>query len=205
MIRRTLTIGGVLALVAATVSVALADFNDLPKETVNQYAGPLAEAANGQFGKAPLAPELEVEAAKGLASDAGGGMIFIPQKGLSAEGLAKAGQKPVSLGVLFSLQVSLVGKTGPLTNEQLTTVEVNGSVIQAALLLVRAGKGDARILDVYGKGKKPIISVPLTAIKAGGSGITLQVENFDGNTGTGDLQVTIAGKYQATLPVAVTS
>ena len=203
--KRSILLAGLTSLaVALTTAMALADFGELPEESVQQFAPQLIEGANKEFDNAPVRPELNAEKAVGLQSDDGGGMILAPENGLSAEKIKSAGEKPVSLGVLFSLQVALVGKDGPLTNEQLTLVPLDDNEVQAALLTVRAGEDGARILEVYGKGEKPLLSVPLKAIKGDGGGVTLKTSNFDGNVGTADLALTIDGKYRADLKIAVT-
>jgi hypothetical protein len=135
---------------------------------------------------------------------AGRAAVIIPAKGLSADALARAGKDITPVGQLWFRQIApyAAGKVTPNDQLRIVTVRANGEdhALPLCLLGVRkSDKGEPELL-VFGKGKEPLLRLPLQKIDRKQE-LPIELEaKRDGDTAR--LTLNLLGKYQAVLPVA---
>jgi hypothetical protein len=150
----------------------------------------------------PIPTDPDVKRPVGVHADHRGLMI-LPECKLSPDTIAKAGTAVAPLGQLWTLRVFPLVDGQPASNDQLRMVDVNTDqeTLSAALcaLGVRKGSDGKPELLIYGKGKEPLVHVPLTAISEKQENPIEVSAERQGNTGT--VTVKILGKYQASFTV----
>lgn len=190
---------------AILVGVARANIQPFPAELAHEYAGGLAEATEGDFEGAPFKVEMDPDQAAGFAlEDMAAGMLFIPQAKVSADQIKAGGEKIIPIGALVSLSMDVAPKDQALKVEQVYTTELDGAALHIVLLAARETEDGKRVLEVYGKDKKPLLTVPFEPVDEGSMLVGLDLMDYDANTNKGDLLFTLGGKYRAQLRIAVT-
>ena len=155
-----------------------------------------------QFQGTPIATNVDLDQPVALRDEDYGGMV-LPQKGLTLETIATAGEIPVPIGQLWLHRLAPMRQGWVISRSalRLVTVQAQGqeeTVPQCALAVRRNPSGALEML-VFGKGKEPILAVPLKPLDAVQSNpIDLAAER---DYESGRLTVKILGKYQATIPV----
>jgi hypothetical protein len=129
--------------------------------------------------------------------------MLLPQKNLDAASLSKAASTVVPIGQMWlhNLTPMKDGDAVSSSKLRLATVRADGdevTVPQCALGARKKADGTLELL-VYGKDKEPIVTAPLKAVDAKQDGpLALTAErSYD----SGELTVTILGKYRASLKV----
>lgn len=189
----------ILALIALHPLVAAQE--KLTRDEALFYARAVS-ADTAQLRGTPLATDVDVDQPVAMKEDDYGGMV-LPQKGLRLETIAAAGETPVPIGQLWLHRLAPMREGAPVSRSdlRLVTVQAQGeaaTVPQCALAIRRASTGALELL-VFGKGKEPILSVPVKPTDASQSTpIDLAAER---NDDSGKITLKILGKHQATIPV----
>ena len=150
--------------------------------------------------KTPIPTDPDIKRAVALKQDNHGGMI-LPETKLSAQTFAITGAevKPVGQLWLVNLVPMRGGQVVPATSQRLVHVHAGEQEVEAACCALGVSKkadGGLELL-VYGKGKDPLVRVPLKSISA------QQEEPIEVTSELKDdvAEVTLrfVGKYEATL------
>jgi hypothetical protein len=173
----------------------------LPREEALTYAQ-LVSADPKQLAGTPITTDVDAQQPVALRDGEYGGMV-LPQKNLKAETLAKAGESVIPIGQLWLLKLTpMVDGSGiPGDKLRLVTVKRQGedyTVPQCALGVRRTSAGTLELL-VFGKGKEPVVTAPLTAIDTK-SEAPLDVSAIKTDDGA-SVTLKILGKYEAKLMV----
>lgn len=187
--------------VCSTVILA-ADPNRLPQEEARRYARPCVEQA-ANLGDLPIKTDADPEKACAVRGEGGGAMI-VPDKGLSADKLGKAGPDVTPVGQLWLRKWTPVvsGKATPDDRLRIVTVNLDDQNRPLPLLLlgVRRPAGKGPELVVYAKESAPLESLPLTRLDLVQE-LPLELEWQRGEQNVDSLTVRLLGKYQAVVPI----
>jgi hypothetical protein len=155
-----------------------------------------------QFQGTPIPTNVDLDQPVAMRDEDYGGLV-LPQKGLTLETIATAGETPVPIGQLWLHRLAPMRQGGAVSRSalRLVTVRAQGAeetVPQCALAVRRNSSGALEML-VFGKGKEPVLTVPLKPLDARQSApIDLAAErDYD----SGRLTLKILGKHQATIAV----
>jgi hypothetical protein len=127
------------------------------------------------------------------------GLMVLPETKLCAATLAKAGSEAVSIGQLWLLKLAPQAAGQVVEPAKLHVVTVNPEKGPTKVVLCALGvrsAGDHLELLIYGKGKEPLLEVPLTAAAAAQSD-PIEVSADD----AGQVTLKIVGKYSAAFTV----
>jgi len=115
----------------------------------------------------PIPTDPDVKRPVGVHAEKRGLLVF-PESKLSLDAIAKAGPEVVPVGQLWMLKIVPMVDGQPVKAEQLHLVTVSGEneTVDAALFAMGARKGSQGQpeLLVYGKDKKPLLSLALKPI-----------------------------------------
>jgi hypothetical protein len=173
----------------------------LPKDEALKYAAAVSADVK-QLRGTPIPTDVDAARPVALRDGEYGGMV-LPQKQLTAETLAKAGDAVLPIGQLWlhKLTPMLNGEAVAADKLRMVTVSADGteaSVPQCALGVRRNGSGGLELL-VFGKGSQPVVTTPLKVIDTKQEApIDMDAER---DSDSGRMRLSILGKYQATLTV----
>jgi len=173
----------------------------LSREETLKYAF-LVSADLKQLQGTPIPTDVDLKRPVAMRDGEFGGMI-LPEARLSAEAIAKAGDKVMAVGQLWLLKLTPMHDGNAISESQLRVIKLSHEgdevqVPQCALGVRRAASGGLELL-VYGKAAEPLFAVPLKAIDGKEQpGIDLDA---DRDSSAGHLTLTLAGKYRAKLDV----
>jgi len=150
----------------------------------------------------PIPTDPDIKRPVGLHAD-NRGLLVLPESKLGLDAVAKAGPDAVSIGQLWLLKVAPAVEGQPVKPDRLQIVNVSGEKETAAVALcalgVRKGADGRPELLVYGKGKEPLLHIPLTQISEKQEN---PIEVSAGQQGDGAmLTLKILGKFSASFPV----
>jgi hypothetical protein len=172
----------------------------LPREQALKYA--FAVSVNlEQLQGTPIATDVDVKRPVVLRDGEYGGM-FLPEAKLTAEAIAKAGEKVIPIGQLWLHKLTPMRDGQGIAAEKLRMAKVTGAdgteveLPQCTLGMRRNAAGSLELL-LYGKSTEPLLTVPASAAgEAAGAGIGLEAVRDDNG---GQLTITLFGKYKAKL------
>jgi hypothetical protein len=192
----------VLVLSACPIMAWAQALNLMPisAQIIETRAKPLAEAA-AKVTDATVKCVADERKITGLYAPGPVAVFLMGDKKLSEDAIRKAGKEPVPVGVLFFINLSLTSNGQPLAADKLRTVTVKGqqgddrrlSLIHLAVV----NEGGQHKLQLYAKGKQPVLDVLLNAASRDAA---VDLESKPAEKGA-ILTLTLAGKFQATLPV----
>lgn len=192
----------VLILVASAVMAWAQSLNmkPIPADILDQRAKPLAECA-AKVTDATVKYVADETKITGLYAPGPVAVFLMGDKRLSEDVIRKAGKEPVPVGVLFFINLSPAINGQPLAADKLRIVTVKGqqgddrklSLVHLAVV----NDGGQHKLQLYAKGKQPVLDVPLIAASRDAA---VDLESKPAEKGA-ILTLTLAGKFQATLPV----
>ncbi|MBX3745572.1 MAG: hypothetical protein KF833_09715 [Verrucomicrobiae bacterium] len=173
----------------------------LSREEALYYARAVAPHAT-QVQGLPVATEVDLTRPVAMREEDYGGLV-LPQKGLTVETLAAAGETPVPVGQLWFHRLAPVrhGEAVPRSALRMVTVRTQGdeaTVPQCTLAVRRTAAGALELL-VYGKAKEPLLQVPLRSVETPASEPIDLAAVREGDFGR--LTLKLLGRYQATLSV----
>jgi hypothetical protein len=184
-------------------ALAAADPNRLPQEDARAFARPCVERA-AELTDLPLKVDADAEKPCAVRGEGGGAMV-IPDKGLTADRLKKAGKEAVPVAQLWLRKWTPVRDGKPVADDQLRIVTVRlddkDRPMPLLLLGVRA-KGDKGELEllVYSRESEPLLVLPLKAVEAGEE-LPVELEWQRGDKDADSLTITLLGKRQAILKI----
>jgi hypothetical protein len=135
--------------------------------------------------------------------DEGYGGLALPESRLSADTFAKAGKDVVAVGQLWLVKLAPLSAGEAVPADKLRIVHINhgdqeADAVLCALGVQKNSEGALQLL-VYGKGKQPVLQVPLKAISATqDSPLDVSAERKDQG---GEITLKFVGKYEATFMV----
>ncbi len=185
---------------AFTVQLALAQ-EKLSREEALAFAR-AACAVTNQPGVAPIPTDVDPQQPVAVKEDEYSALV-LPQKELSAENIAKAGETPVPVGQLWLRNLAPMKDDEAIASNRLRLVPVNleGQKVDLpqCALAVRRREGGSLELLVFGKGKEPVVVEPLSKIdRKQDSPIDLSGRREDES---GQITIKFFGKYEASLKV----
>ena len=151
----------------------------------------------------PIATDVDLKHPVAL-RDGDYGALVLPESKLSAETIAKAGDRVAPLGQLWLHRLTPIrdGVAVPPSELHVVQVETEGeshAAVQLALGVRSNGSGGQELL-VFGKGKTPLLT--LTLKKAEGQPEPpISIEAVRLNDETGRITFRILGRYEASLMV----
>jgi hypothetical protein len=177
--------------------------DSLPTEKAREIAR-LLNGYAGELAKPPFRFEPDLQNAQGIAKD-NRGMIFIPQKGLKASEVAKAGAEVVPVGMLWSRNVAPTRKGFPADPDQLREVTVSERGKKTAVFAFFVGigtqEGGRQELLVYGAGQEPLLRSRVLSMPAR-QDAPVEMAVYGDDTGA-MLLLSLLGKYQAEVDIAL--
>jgi hypothetical protein len=146
--------------------------------------------------------DVDVQKPVALKDEDYGGMA-LPQKGLKPEAIAQVNDNPLPIGQLWLLKLTPMLDESRIPVDKLCLIKVSHdgdeTTVPACALAVRRNSSGALELLVFGKGKEPLLKLPLKKIDAQQElPLNLSAER------TGDeasVTVRILGKYEARMKV----
>lgn len=175
----------------------------VPLPEAQKAARKLSESA-GVLPDAPFTTEPDLEKPQGI-KRGDTGMLILPDRKLTAHSLTAASQTLTPIGQLWANQVSLAKDGKVFARDQLRIVKVSEGEKRAdvQLYLLGAARNEAGALElvVFGKGKEPLLRVPLTRSKGTGQELPLALSVRKNGEHTGSISVNVLGEYGAELAV----
>ena len=182
-------------------SLQLASAQDrLERDDALKYAA-LVSADASQLQNTPIPTSVDLKQPVALQDGEYGSMV-LPQAKLSLESLAKAGELAVPVGQLWLLKLTPVRDGSRIEADELRLASVRHdgetTTVPQCALAVRRNAGALQLL-VFGKGKEPVLKLPLKEIKADQEApIDISAERIGDE---GRITLRILGKYEAKLTV----
>jgi hypothetical protein len=173
----------------------------LSREETLRYAFVVA-ADLKQLQATPIPTDVDVKQPVAFRAGDFGGMA-LPEAKLSADAIAKAGEKVVPIGQLWLRKLTPMREGAAVAASKLCMVTLSHEgnqvkVSQYALGVQKNGSGALELL-VFGKDKEPVVKVPLKTIDAKQDvPIDLSAER---ESDSGKVTLNILGKYTATVAV----
>ena len=131
------------------------------------------------------------------------GSLVLPEARLNSETFAKAGKDVVPIGQLWLVKLAPMSAGEVVPADKLRKVHISAGEHEADVLLCALGlqknaEGNLKLL-VYGKGKEPMLQVPLKSISAKQeTPIDITAERKDQG---GEVTLKFVGQYEATFMV----
>ncbi len=188
-----------LAVLSAAVVSTVAQ-EKLPREECLKYAFitcvNLKEMLN-----TPIPTDPDVKRPVALHDGDYGGLVF-PESKLKADTFAKADKEPVAVGQLWMVKLAPVkdGQVVPASKLRMVHLRSGDNEADAVCCALGVRKnGEALELLIYGKGKEPVVQVPLKSTSGTQDDpIDMSAERTDEG---GDITLRFLGKYEARLKV----
>jgi hypothetical protein len=188
--------------VAFAVFAGLACGQDrLARDEAERYAKLCVESF-GSPGGDPIATKVDPSRAVAVRGEGGGAMV-IPQTGLTAEMVTRAGKDVVPIGQLWLRKwVPVIGnKPAPADKLRVVAVNADGKDRPMPVLLLGVRKGVAGLeLVGYAKDADPLFVLPLKPVGFV-QDVPLDLTWERGEKTVDPLTVTVFGKYRAVVPV----
>jgi hypothetical protein len=193
-----------LSLLALGVSVSSAQ-EPLPRAEAVKFAA-LLNLDLERFQGTPIPTDADVKRPFGMRAEKRGGLV-VPEVKLSAQVLAKVGQQVEPIGQLWLAGLAPLREAEPVPRERLNlvTVQRDGQEIVLPLCLLGARRTEAGELEllIYGKGKEPLLTLPLKKMaKPAEDAAGPLVFSAERQGDAVRLKLSVAGAYEATLEVA---
>ncbi len=175
-----------------------------PLEEARKVAKLVVETT-GEAANLPVKIELDLEKPQVFKANKAG-VLVIPGKTLSEKIFEKLGKEIVPVGDLWMLKLvpQVNGKSA--TNEQLRRVAVKTDEKTFDLTCYQLGvqKNDKEAIElvVFGKDKKPLVTVPLEKNQATQE-LPIELDGRKQDEGTGVLTLNVLGKYKAEVTVGI--
>ena len=192
------------ALLVIATSVFAQEIQQVPAEQAGKIARKVT-AALGSPSDAPFAVEPDLEKPAGIKASGETGLLALPDKKLKPESLAAAGKEVTPLGHLWMRNIVLAVNNSAPDPAKLRTVGVadGEKEVKVDVYYLSVTKGDADALDLglYGKGKEPLVKVPLVKTDAAASSTPIALDGHKEGGNTGVLVITVFGSHKADVTV----
>jgi hypothetical protein len=193
----------IIALLALTVFATAQDIEPVPAEKIAGIADKLT-AVLGSPKDAPFATETDKDKAAGLHAGKAG-LLVMPEKKLTAEGLAAVSKEPVAIGQLWMHQVVPAVQNAAPTNDKLRsfTISEGDKDARVDLYYLGATKSETGALELslFAKDKTPLVKVPLVKTDAAANTTPVALAAHKEGENTGVLVITLFGSYKADVTI----
>ena len=194
-----------LLALAASLTLAAAVFADeiqaTPLDEAQKAAHKIA-ASLPALADAPVVIDADLDKPHLIKGSRGGAMI-IPDKKLTAETLAAAGETPVPVGQLWMLKATVAenGRAVAADKTRRIVVEDGDKEIPLQFFLLGAAKNAQGTLDliVFSKDKAPLLHVPLEKSTGASQQLPAELSGKKNDEDSATLTLRFAGQYQARL------
>jgi hypothetical protein len=190
----------ILAALLATAACGVAQ-EKLTREEALKYAF-IACSNLKEMLDTPIPTDPDVKRPVAVRDEGYGGLV-LPEARLSPETFSQASKDVIPLGQLWLVKLAPLSAGEVVPAEKLRKVHVSSGDHEADALLCALGlqknsEGTLRLL-VYGKGKEPVLQVPLKTISTKQENpIDISAERTDQG---GEVTLRFVGKYEATFKV----
>ena len=186
----------------ALLAPALVAQEELPRLDAVKFAA-LLNFDLEKLADTPIPTDADVKRPFGVKAEKRGGLV-VPEAKLSPATISGAGKEVVPVGQLWLVGVVPAKDGQPVSGEQLklVTIQYEGRDVTLALCVlgVRKGAGDKPELLVFGKGKEPLLVLPLNkANREQKWPLEFTVER-EGEA-SGRVALTLVGKYETSFLV----
>jgi hypothetical protein len=172
----------------------------LPNELALQYASILTNYTK-ELRATPIPTHPDFTKPVGVRSEGFGGMV-LPETGLKAETLSKAGKEVAAVGQLWMVNIAPIDGDNVVPTSKLHMVHIvrGETEVDAACCALGVQKsGSGLELLIYGKSTTPLLRLPMKpASTSQGAPIDITAERT-GDSGL--VTLSIAGKFQASFKV----
>ena len=193
-----------LILLATFAFTSAQEIQQVPAEQAGKIARKVT-AALGSPTDAPFPVEPDLEKPAGIKASGETGLLALPDKKLKAESLAAAGKEATPLGHLWMRNITLAVNSVAPDPAKLRVVGVadGDKEVKVDLYYLGVTKGESGALDVgiFGKGKEPLVKVPLVKTDAAASSTPIALDGHKEGENTGVLVITVFGSYKADVTV----
>jgi hypothetical protein len=157
-----------------------------------------------QFPNAPVKVDPAADKVVGYHVDQKVGVVAMPDKNFTAKTIDDAGEKEVPVGVIATLALSVQDKDTVFSGDRLAVADLNGMAKLPLFFLAAKANGADRVLEVYSKDGKPLVSIPLKK-QASDPAMPLNVKltNIKIEDKKLDATLSLGGAYEGTLPLGV--
>lgn len=187
---------------ACTVSASAQETADL--EAAQKIALKL-KATIGTPPDAPLAIDADVEKPSLLKVAGDAGILFMPDRKLSAAALSGVGSEIVPLGQLWMRKLTLVSGVKALAADKVRTVAVTDEGKEAKVLLFYVGARKSAAgspeLVLFARDTTPLLSAPIESTNGEKGEVPVELSGRKSSEGVGLLTLSILGRHQAELRV----
>jgi hypothetical protein len=185
------------------VTLALAAQEDLPRTEAVKVAAALNFDLE-KIADTPIPTDADTKRPFGIKAEKRGGLV-VPESKLSPASFSKAGKEPVPVGQLWLAGLGPPKDGQPVSKDQLklVTVQQEGREVTLSLCVlgVRKGAGDKLELLIYGKGKEPLLVLPLAKASREQKWPLEFTAERDGDA-SARVKLLLVGKYEASFLVA---
>lgn len=193
-----LTLASIFTLAAAAFADEIAA---TPLDEAQKAAHKVAASAPS-LADAPIAIDADLDKPHLIKGGHGGAMI-IPDKKLTAETLAAAGETPVPVGQLWLLGATVAENGRPLAADKTrrVVVEDGDKEIPLQLFLLGAAKNAQGTLEliVFAKDKAPLLRLPLEKSAGASQQLPAELSGRKNDEDSATLTLSFAGQFQARL------
>lgn len=198
--RKPLIAMSVLLIAAAGIVRAEVAAEAIPPEVILQF-GPLAVGLiQMQFPDPPVKVDPSADKAVGYHVQEAYAVMALPDRSLTAKSVDDAGEKEVPVGVIATRALSVQEKDSVVSGDRLAVADFNGVFKIPLFFLSVKSKGADRELEVYSKGGKSILSVPLKKQASdAATPLNVHLSNIDTEKKRLDVTVSLGGAYEGTI------
>ncbi len=154
---------------------------------------------------APLVIDADVEKPCLLKVDGDAGILFMPDRKLSAASISSVGSEIVPLGQLWMRKLTLVAGVKALASDKVRTVAVSDDGKEAKVLLFYVGARKSAAgspeLVLFAKDTTLLLTVPLESTNGETGEVPVELSGRKSSEGVGLLTLAILGRHQAELRV----
>jgi hypothetical protein len=153
-----------------------------------------------QFPDAPVKVDPAADKAVGYHVEQKLGIVAMPDKNFTAKSIDDAGDKEVPVGVIATLSLSVEDKGTVISGERLAVADLNGMAKLPLFFLAAKANGADRVLQVYSKDGKPLVSIPLKKQASdAATPLNVKLTNIKFDEKKLDAVLSLGGAYEGTL------
>lgn len=191
---------------AAVVGVARAETmaEAIPAEILGQYGLIAVLVIQQQFPNPPVKVDPAADRAVGYHIQQKAGVVAMPDRNFTLKSIEEATDKDVPVGVIATQSLSLQEKDSVIKADRLAVADLNGQIKLPLFFLAVKAKGEDRVLEVYSKDGKSLLTAPLKKQKSeGDQALGVKLVNIDLEAKKVDATVSLANSYETTLHLGV--
>jgi hypothetical protein len=174
----------------------------IPSDTIQTVAPFAVQAIQQQFPNPPVKVDPNTEKIFGYHVKQAVAMVVVPDRNLTAKAIEETADSdvPVAIVTTKSLSFREKDKETVVSGDKLAVADVNGVLKLPVFFLSIKRQGADRVLQIYSKDQKPVLSAPLKKEgEASDAPLTVKLTNIDLEKKTLDATFFLAGGYQSTF------